>query len=550
MAALYTSFDINEKECKVLSLKHHKNQFSIEGFFTVPFQETSEEDAQLRARAKGETLKSALKASKCHPGESVLIIPKHSVTVRHSFLPSVADSELTHMARFEAEKHIPFNVERHIISHFLMKKVDVTGSHVLISAVDSPVIEEHLGILTSAGIQPVSATVSSVSLYNFFRFLVPEVADDITIALIHIGLLSVDFVIINKGIMTFTRSTSTGLEKLLSEWNELPGRSEPVTLEDIRGIDMADPGSYFHPKAFIQTEDILTFPGDQEEPAQTIQPSGENQPEEVAVFNRWKKKLIQSIRQTYDFARREFDCPAVSRIYLSGEGAGFQNVTSYLTGNLGVEVEILHDTQRISGLDRLPAAYFPALGAALEPFCEKGIRLNTLSERYIESQEYRRKRKNIISIAVMIIAVLVLAVLNFRSYSLRQEALTRWYKKEINKLDPEVRKLVDMQKKTRIISSYVRDEKNALAILDRISTYSYLPRKVSITDFKYKKDEIVEISGHAITIKDLNRFIGDLEESGFFREVHIKQRPWKNLPSKRPKVLNYTLLCQFKGEKD
>jgi Tfp pilus assembly protein PilN len=102
-----------------------------------------------------------------------------------------------------------------------------------------------------------------------------------------------------------------------------------------------------------------------------------------------------------------------------------------------------------------------------------------------------------------------------------------------------------MTKKMRVIEGYVRDERNALAILDRISTFPYMPRSISLTDFKYKKGESVELSGHALSIKDLNLFIKELEETGFFKSVDIKQRPWVPLPNNRPKVLNYTLVCNF-----
>ena len=86
---------------------------------------------------------------------------------------------------------------------------------------------------------------------------------------------------------------------------------------------------------------------------------------------------------------------------------------------------------------------------------------------------------------------------------------------------------------------------NALAILDRISTIPYMPKKVAITQFKYTKGVSVEITGHALTIRDLNTFIEDLEKTEFFARVDIKQRPWRDLPNKRPKVLYYTLICSF-----
>ncbi|MBN1903344.1 pilus assembly protein PilM [Candidatus Sumerlaeota bacterium] len=560
MSQLYSSFNLNEKECQVVQLKRQKNILKIESHFTVPFPDREEEEPSLQIQKKGEILKAALKERKFNCGEAILLIPKHFVTVRHAFLPSVDAEELDRMARFEAEKHIHFNLERHIISHHIMKKEGVSGSHVLISAADNPVTEEPLSILQAAGIQPSVCSVSSVALYNFFRYLHPSLNDETTYALINIGFLTQELVIIHKGILVFTRSTSHGLSKLLAAWNNLPKRQSPLGIENLDAVDIQNPAFYFTPQ---ETENRFPSPvspdieitGETGEyspdifPDQPIIITKETKepadpPREIELLNEWKEKLIQSIRQTYDFARREFDCPPIQNLYISGEGARFKNIDQYLSKNLGIDAEILN-TGNIAGGESLRAAYFPALGGALEYIFEEGIHLNLLPRHFVEMQLNRQKRQNIISLGVMILGVIILAILYLRAYTLKQERLYQWYNDRVKTLKPRVTELADMTKKMRVIEGYVRDERNALAILDRVSVFPYIPRSVSLTDFKYKKGESVELSGHALSIKDLNAFIDDLEKTGFFKKVDIKQRPWVPLPNNRPKVLNYTLICAF-----
>ncbi|MBN1901358.1 pilus assembly protein PilM, partial [Candidatus Sumerlaeota bacterium] len=535
------------------------NNLKIESHFTVPFPDMENEEPSLQAQKKGEILKTALKERKFNCGEAILLIPKHFVTVRHAFLPSVDVEELDRMAHFEAEKHIHFNLERHIISHHIMKKEGVSGSHVLISAADNPVTEEPLSILQAAGIQPSICSVSSVALYNFFRYLHPSLNEETTYALINIGLLTQELVIIHKGILIFTRSTSHGLSKLLSAWNSLPKRQSPLGTDDLEAVDILDPESYFSPKEienrfpasipYVQIsgetgEHSPGFPPDQPViiARETNEPA--TPPQEIEIFNEWKEKLIQSIRQTYDFARREFDCPPIQNLYISGDGARFKNIDRYLSKNLGIDVEIMN-TGSIMGGESLSSSYFSTLGGALEYIYDDGLHLNLLPRRFVEMQLSRQKRQNIISLGVMILGVVILGILYLRAYTLKQERLYQWYDNQVKTLKPRVTELADMTKKMRVIEGYVRDERNALAILDRVSTFSYMPRSVSLTDFKYKKGETVELSGHALTIKDLNEFIKDLEETGFFKSVNIKQRPWIPLPNNRPKVLNYTLICSF-----
>ncbi|HOE63698.1 MAG TPA: pilus assembly protein PilM [Candidatus Sumerlaeota bacterium] len=534
MTNTFTAFEMMESECRVLQIKQLKTGLKIEKFFAVPFPSKSGTDAALHQKAKTDALRAAIKERSLEIGESILILPKQYVTVRHVSLPSVDNIEIAQMARFEAEKHIPFNVERHNISHHIMKKEGVSGSHVLIAAADSPVVDEPLAILSALGIQPAVATVSTVSLYNIFRHLNPAFPEEATVALLHIGMINIDLVIINKGFLVFTRSTSHGVSKLFQEMNEQPNRTKPLGLEDIKNIDL------------MKLEQPMQTNGETGgSPA--LADFSEN---DIALIEQWKNKLLQSIRQTHDFARREFECPMMERIFISGEAAAFPSIEEYMTSALGIAAEKINAAGHpIEGIAQLPSAYLPCLGALIELTNHNAIRLNLLPERYIVERLSRQKRQNILSLSLMIGGVLILSILYLQAYTMRQDRLTEWYNKQNEKLKPEVARLMDMQKKTRIISDYVRDPRNALAILDYISTFPYMPRSVSVMEFKYTKGSMVEISGHALDIKDLNLFIGDLEKSGFFSDVKIKQRPWIPLSGNRPKVLNYTLTCAFEGEK-
>lgn len=536
MTNVFTAFEMMENECRVLQMKQLKTGLKIEKFFAVPFPPKTGDDAALHQKAKTDALRVAIKEHSLEIGESVLLIPKQYVTVRHVSLPSVDNAEIAQMARFEAEKHIPFNVERHNISHHVMKKEGVSGSHVLIAAADAPVVDEPLAILSALGTRPAVATVTTVSLYNIFRYLNPNFPEETTVALLHIGMVNIDLVIINKGFLVFTRSTSQGVSKLIQEMNEQPGRAKPLQMEDIKKIDL------MKMEQFAQTAVSAEIAA-----ASVPAEFSEN---DIALIEQWKTKLLQSIRQTHDFARREFDCPMMERIFISGEGSTFPSIEDYMTSALGIAAEKINTAQQpIEGIALMPSAYFPCLGAVIEFVYHNAIRLNLLPERYIVERLSRQKRQNILSLSLMIGGVIILGILYLQAYIMRQDRLSQWYNKQNEKLKPEVARLMDMQKKTRIISDYIRDPRNALAILDHLSTFPYMPRNVSIMEFKYTKGVSVEISGHALDIKDLNLFISDLEKSGFFSDVKIKQRPWIPLSGNRPKVLNYTLTCAFEGEK-
>lgn len=542
MPNYFATFEIDERECRVLHLKKQKTALSVEDSFTIPFPDDLPENTEEAIKIKGEAIKQYLKQKKFKSDENIMLLPKQFVTVRHISLPSDDEEELAQMAKFEAEKNIPFNVERHIISHYVMKKTGVSGSRTLIAVADDPVVREPLQMLMTAGIQPSIATVSSIGLGNLFLYQNPSLPEEKTITLIHIDMDAVELIIIQKGVIVFSRSTSNGIGRLLSGWNELGSRVSTMTPEDISQIDIMDPGNYFSPAGPSDAED---------ESEMIINPDSENTPGECAVLEQWKSRLTQAIQQTYDFARREFDCPSIENIYISGEGARFINMPEYLSRILGIIVEPFRITEdKFKNSGNLSSSYYPLLGGSLVYLdAERIVDINLLPKDFIEKKSARQRMQSIISLAAMILAVLILAGLYWKAYNTRQEKLTNWYESELKLIRPQVKELVDMDKKRKIIESYVRDERNALAILNRLSNWDYLPNKVAIVDFKYTKGAYVEITGHALTIKDLNKFVADLENSGFFRNVNIKQRPWRSLPKRSKQVLLFTLVCYFQGDK-
>ena len=56
----------------------------------------------------------------------------------------------------------------------------------------------------------------------------------------------------------------------------------------------------------------------------------------------WAGKLIQEIRRSHDYARRETRCPAIEAIALSGEGALVRNIQSYFERQMKVETIIVN----------------------------------------------------------------------------------------------------------------------------------------------------------------------------------------------------------------
>ncbi len=580
MLNLYTSVELNERECKILQINRHKSGLRVSRALVIPFPATTAGMGEA-VQAKASAIKEALKAHKVKIPYAVLLIPKHLATVRYVTLPSSDDDEISSMARFEAERHIPFNAERHVISYHVMKREGIGGSQVLVAAVDSPVVEEHLEILTAAGIAPEVADVTSLALFNAVVFTRPQGLEEQTCALVNIGLLTTEICIVSRGMLFFTRSTSLGTARLIDDLNREHVLSPALCTAEINQIDMLEPerffGSrrcgpgvgdstgggheapsdatdarltnddpHFHTEANVRN---ATSPG--EKPGKDIQRKGEHPC--VKTLREWSSKLLTEVKRTYTFAKREFECPPINEVFVSGEGTAFKNMLEYMQVNMGITV---HALQGFAQLEMEPecgltdaqnlARFCIPLGGAIRELNDQALRVNVLPIRYVKQRARVQKKRSVITIGVLVLVILALSIVYVAEQVGKRRQLYEWYTAQINTMEPRVKALEDKQTKLRIIQSYIHDKRSALAILDEISRFDFVPNRVAITDFTYKKGEELEIEGHALEIKELNVFKERLEKTDFFEDVFIKQRPRYQLPHGRPWVVKFDLICSFR----
>ncbi len=589
---MITCFDINDRECKIVTLSENKGSIFIHNVLNVTFPQIDSQDAK-RIKIKSDLIKDAIKHNNIKIKKAVLIVPKQSVTVRLVSLPSSEDNEIAQMARFEAERHIPFNVERHIISHHTMKKEGVSGSKVLISAVDSPIIEDCIEILTNIGIDVESADISSLALYNIFLASNPNLTEDITTALIHIANYTTDITLIRKDLVIYTRSALHGLAKFAKDL------SDAVKTEQSYSENFLDTFDLFFPeKSFSQINEY----NPEQDPGklQIINTSTENdiqkdssdnlsekKPYEIKnydpfhksesnstlnedsidnntgknylnhparkVLNEWINRLFQEIRRTYEFARREFDCPPINRVFLSGEIARCINVKEFFSKNLSVEVNLNSGIQQIKpfpkakGFDKVNCfyPYTETIGGACREIIKGSVKINLLPLSYINKKTFEMQKRNFMWIGLFALLALILTVIFFKERADYNNNMLKWYKTINEKNETEVAKLEDMDKKLKIIIKEVDSKRSALAILDKISALPYIPQRIALTDFVFISGDSVSISGHALEIEDLNKFLGDLENSGFFSIVRLKQRAPYELPYRPRKVQSFEINCFF-----
>ncbi|MGC8840399.1 MAG: pilus assembly protein PilM [Candidatus Sumerlaeaceae bacterium] len=550
--ALILAIEFSEQECKVAASEVGRGRPFVRHLFRLTLPKNDNVEQRVAERTK--LLRDALAQRKIKAKRTHVVVPKNFVMARMVTLPSTSDEEIAGMARFEAERHIPFNAERHIVSHHILNKLGVEGSQVLLAAIDRPIAQEHITICRNAGLIVESIGVSSLAVFNAFAAVASEPLNEKVVALLNVGSTYTDLTIVHHGVLSFTRGTSVSIQRLLADYATV-GRD--VSAENLQEIDV------LNTKELRRDGTVWSSPSSSEAD-QTVTgayvfdttASGQSAPNEASGSSpvaKWLVQLLKEMRRTYEFARREFNCPPITEIQFTGEGALLRNLDRFFQVNFGVDAKVFGPHEAFDfapdlaqDAKRLGVTYATVLGA-LVPMTPRSVVINLLPPEYIAERETKRRRQSYVTTGILVGVALVLAYVYVWDLFAQQSTLLEVYQQKNKEMKTRVEDLESKKKKLEIIRRYIQDKHGALDIIERISSFEFIPDRVTLTRFEYRKDEAVKLEGHAKTIADINRLEAELKKTGIFESVVQDQGSNKpvRLPNRTDPVLQFQMTCTF-----
>jgi type IV pilus assembly protein PilM len=531
------SLEFTEHECKVVVADQTKTGLSVKSLST--FDLPKPDDAAARASERTQALRDHLKANGITAKQAVIVIPKNYVMARSVTLPSTVDEEIAGMAKFEAERHIPFNADRHIVSYHVLARQGMQGSDVLLAAVDRPIAQEFLDICVSAGLRITAITVSSLAMFNSFAVAEKSALADRTVMVLNVGKSATDLVIATNGNVTFTRGSTTGVHRLLADLSEAEGRT--ITIDDLKEMDALEPQLYFRgaaeppsppPGLYDRLPGQEDFPGDTTDsatpppplPGFPPPPSAATSPgnRSALIFSDWLNKLLQEVKRTFEFASREFNCPMVNHIYLSGEGALIKHVAQYFQANFNVDVSVydpLHGADIARKVKKVGDSaghlYSVALGGAIARHPHT-VHINLLPGSYTEARSAKLQQRSYIVTGVLALAALVVGYIFLANEFQRNNELLSKLQARNREDKARVDELRLKKERLRIIRENVQDDSGALDVLRILSEKDYFPDQVTLTTFDYKRGDYVKLQGDARDLPAANQLVNDMRNTGFF----------------------------------
>jgi len=256
------------------------------------YQEIPSEDA------RAEALKRIVLDKGLRGQDVVTSVAGRSVIVRYVNLRRMDPSELRNAVRFEADKYIPFSIDEVVLDCQEIHGAENVGADemkVLLVAVKRNLIEEHVGLLRAAGVNPVVIDVDGFALGNAYLLATGMKGEEGIKALVDIGASKTNINVMEGDQSLFTREVYVGGTDFSSEISKRLAVN-PFEVEALK----ADAGEK------------------QEELREAVQGVSDD--------------LGNEIRLSLDFFENEFD-GTVDTVVLSGGGSKLAGLAESLQAN-------------------------------------------------------------------------------------------------------------------------------------------------------------------------------------------------------------------------
>ena len=239
----------------------------------------------------------------------VTAIGGHDVIIKKIEMDRMKESDAREVIRWEAEQHVPFDIKS-VELDFQILDPDGPGSQmqVLLVAAKRELVDNKVGLLQDAGVNPVIIDIDAFALHNAFQHNYPDSSDGI-IALVNVGHETTNVNILDDGVPILTRDIPFGSRKIRED------------LQRERGLTAE------------QAEDVVQA----RETVHDLDSFVESSADEVAV----------GIERASAFLMTREDGDSVGRIFLSGGGARIPGMAETLGRRMNVATELVNSFERV-----------------------------------------------------------------------------------------------------------------------------------------------------------------------------------------------------------
>jgi type IV pilus assembly protein PilM len=203
--------DIGTSSIKVCQLKESRRGHTLTRFgYTALPPQTIVDGQVMDAGVVVESLNKVWRDAKIRQRDVAISVSGQSLIIRKITVPMMTPAELDEQIHWEAEQHIPFQIQDVQVDYqVLRRRPEASQMDLLLVAAKKDAIDEYAQVVRDAKLRPVVCDIDAFTVQNLYEYNrgLPEGQ---TIALLNVGAAKASFNIISNGVSGFSREITTG----------------------------------------------------------------------------------------------------------------------------------------------------------------------------------------------------------------------------------------------------------------------------------------------------------------------------------------------------
>jgi len=309
--------DIGSSLVKAVELRPVGNDYELVGFGMAPLPHGALEGGEIKEPgAVQEAIRQALAQGQIRATSAVIGMSGGSVIAKRVTLPRMTEAELQESMRWEAEQHIPFDIDD-VELDFQVLQQEGNQLEVMLVAVKKGKVRSYVDVVAGAGLRVVVVDVDAFALQTQYEYNYAGEPD--VVALVNIGHETTNTNILQGGTNVYARDLFVGGKQYaatIAQRFDLPA-------PDAEAIVRGQQGSV----SWAEVEPVLDLVS---------------------------QELGQEIQRTLDYFGTTAEHERIQRIFLSGGCALVPGLQDFLASQWGIEVVPANPFKRIkvgSGLN-------------------------------------------------------------------------------------------------------------------------------------------------------------------------------------------------------
>ena len=234
--------DIGSSSVKLVELEASGQGYRLTRFGFSPLPpEAIVQGAFMNTAAISTAIREACDRSRLQARNVATSVSGHSVIVKKLTLPAQSPEELEATIHWEAEQHIPFDINEVNVDYQVIQDSATDGQmDLILVAAKKELIDGYQGVICDAGLNLSVLDVDAFAIGNMYEHNY-QPSSESTVALINIGASVVNISVMNGAVPVFTRDLTTGgnsyTESIQKDLNLSFEEAERIKLGDAPGDD-------------------------------------------------------------------------------------------------------------------------------------------------------------------------------------------------------------------------------------------------------------------------------------------------------------------------